>query len=302
MQSWGITWTSASAKCECSQKIFQCASSLQRETTFKAWNISKKEILYNSHITAQQRGQRDREGKSGAFFKHLILFFQHIIFSFFFVQACKVLLKQTHTWKSPVCVFVAFFFSLLYKLCVCVCVCVCCHRHTHGYTRTHSNMQERKHALSYSHRIKCTHSQTHTHRHTCSQVGFGSTQSSFALCVSQCCVENDRQRQWRIRKENFSPQRFRKSWAPLEPLHSRTYTVPVERTEWKAKVSHLQNNFLFVTHLQEKNKWVPLFKLKTYSHILNLTLPANVGKSCSASVQYKFNHPCKDNSMQQLTT
>ena len=63
-------------------------------------------------------------------------FFQHIIFSFLFVQACKVPSvtdANTHTKNHRcVCVFVAFF-SIFCTGCLCVCVCVWggCHGHTH---------------------------------------------------------------------------------------------------------------------------------------------------------------------------
>lgn len=147
-------------------------------------------------IVTSQPSREDREiekEKVALSFFFLTSDFCYFFFniSFFLFSLYKhvkspVSLTQTHTHeKSPacVCVFVAFFIFCTGCVCVCVWGEVITGTHTCRYTHTHARAQICKHALS--HTVKCTFSQTHTHthRHTCSQVGVGSTRSSFARRV-----------------------------------------------------------------------------------------------------------------------
>lgn len=119
-----------------------------------------------------------------------------LLFTFFFFSLYKhikspVLLKQTDIKITSV--HVCCLFPLLYRFVVCVVAGTHIDKDFLKYASMPSlHTQPRAYALKYKHTHVRAH--THTHRHAQS-VGFRSTQSSIALRVSQCCVENGRHRQ-----------------------------------------------------------------------------------------------------------
>lgn len=147
-------------------------------------------------IVTSQPSREDREIEKervalllNIWFTFFLSFFK--TYQFFLFLYTSMLSPQSHThthmkissvYDCVAFLFVLFFLSLLYRLCVCV--CVCSRRHTYRYARTPIC----RHALFCSHTLTCTCSQSRAHTYSQAHMLTGRIRVNMMQFCTFVCV------------------------------------------------------------------------------------------------------------------